>query len=164
MATPSAAPEAVSVAEAARIIGRSVATIQHWIREQGAPTESLGGCGRGHGSRVNLQKLLEWRAGRAIGAAALPESQGRDLPRLFDQALWRVYTKPAEGRTSETWRLHGMKRTGAAAMLFDIFQELYREATGRLPTTDELPPHMRDFLSISVDSVHRRVTQDTADG
>jgi hypothetical protein len=54
--------KAVSLAEAARELGKSEETLRRWVRE-GAPTARLGESGRGRGSRVDPEALRHWRKG-----------------------------------------------------------------------------------------------------
>lgn len=54
--------EVVSISSAAHRLGKSPSTVRKWLRE-GAPCERPGESGRGHGARVVVADLLEWRAG-----------------------------------------------------------------------------------------------------
>jgi len=147
----------ISVAEAARALGVARSTVQLWLRA-GAPAVAPGGCGRGHGARVDPSQLQNWRAGRLAGAGVAPGTNTRDLPRMFARALWKLYTRPAvEGRTFPSWKLHRIPQGAAAALLVDAFQLLHREAIGRFAETEELPVEMARILSVSLRYLHLRV-------
>lgn len=155
MATPFAASEGVSVAEAALALRVSRSTVQLWLR-MGAPAIAPGGCGRGHSARVDLDQLRAWRAARLAGAGVAPTPRVQDFTRLAAAALWKAYTRSiGEDRTSPSWKRHGVRPEAAADFALDVYRAFHREVTGRLP--DELPPEMTNILSIGADSIHSRI-------
>jgi hypothetical protein len=152
----------VSVREAAARLGVAPSTIKNWIA-RGCPTCSLGSVGRGHGSTVDPERLRQWRAARALKAAAPTSVSGPSFdPGTVAAALWKLYVRPTrEDRTLPSWKLYRLAPAETAALLVDVFQALHREATGRFAA--ELPAEMVKLLTIYLSSLHRRLTEELPD-
>lgn len=91
---------AVTLARAARELGKSESTLRAWVR-RGAPTARPGEAGRGRGALVVVQDLERWRAKQA----AQPLENGlslddlrrylEDYHRGADHRLAGLYDEPA---------------------------------------------------------------------
>lgn len=148
----------VTISQAAAELGRSVSTLQAWVR-QGAPTDEPGGVGRGKGARVNVRKLREWRVARiAPASASAPACVGVDIE-LVSKAVWRAFTKPPEGETLQTWKRLRLPETAVAALMLDVFRTVHREATGHYP--ERLPAEMTMILGIVIDSARQQIRAPT---
>lgn len=145
------------MAEAARALRVAPSTLRVWVRA-GAPTLVPGGCGRGRGSRFDLEALRKWRLQRALPGAAATVAGTQDLPALLARGLWAAFTRPAaDGGSFPAWQLHRVPRGAAAALLVDLFRFQFREATGRFPTDEELPAETERLISVYLHSLHSRI-------
>jgi len=129
----------VSLVEAARELGVSVSTIRRWIRD-GAPTVSLGGPGRGKGSRVDVQELRAWLAGgtaQCDGAAAL---------RSLEATIREVYAGEVEGMCLPAHALIGIEPIKAAAYLVHFWRVAVPKMIGQTP--DGTPQIIQDLIAL----------------
>lgn len=137
--------EPVTIAEAARELNRSPATLRKWIA-RGAPTARLGKEGRGNGSLVYVVDLQRWKAG--AGGVDTTDI----LPKLAT-ALSDVFTRDAASGY-QAHRLIGIEEWHAAAYLVEIFERCAMNWTGSIP--DPLPAEIQILVAL-VKQNHSRV-------
>jgi hypothetical protein len=133
----------VSVAEAARLLRKSPMTIRRYIKA-GAPCLELGGVGRGHGARVDLDALQRWRANKAAPGVTLTQQ----AIRLDDMAesLWRVLRNDAAADKL------GISERQAAGLLLLTYERLAKDLTQKPVDLADLPARMKQLCSICVGS------------
>ncbi len=126
--------EPVTLAEAARQLGlKSAATIRGWLAK-GAPEEREGKSGPGGSALVIVDDLRAWRAVRCGGEVVLVPTLDADA---VARGLLAAQQRALEGDPDAVWRMFGVPRAKAAAILAGAFRSIFVTANGRLP--DEIP-------------------------
>ncbi len=129
----------LTVAQAAKVLGKSPMTLRRWIAA-GAPCFELGEVGRGHSSRVDLDALQHWLANRA--APGLTETaQAAQLDSLAE-SLWRVL------KNDEAAAKVGISARQAAGLLILTYERLAKDLTHRPVDIEDLPAQMQRLCSI----------------
>ena len=135
----------ISLAEAARVLGKHPATIRRWIA-QGCPCETLGEVGRGRGSLVSLDAVQRWRAGN--------ESR-RDDDRIL--ALIAESFSDALKRDRASHRV-GIDEGQAAGFLVLVFERIWLNLTHRSRDELVLPEQMKHLCAIWVEYAETQPT------
>lgn len=126
------------LADAARLLGVSVTTLQRDIR-RGAPTVELGGCGRGRGTVVDVRMLQQWRTSRLTSRLGDPLA-------LCEECLLDIFHSGVHHRINIT---DGQ----LAYVLITIYESLF-ERSRNLPLV-ELPEQMQHLCRICLDSLEK---------
>lgn len=129
----------VPLKDAARQLGKSEATLRRWI-QRGAPTVSLGSCGRGKGSTVDPEALRRWKTGGGAG----PDR--KDLPETIATALWDTL------RRDEVHLRIGVAEGQAAGLLALAFERIWKNLTHEPIDTQRLPDKIAQLCAVYVES------------
>ncbi|MBI5315038.1 MAG: helix-turn-helix domain-containing protein [Nitrospirae bacterium] len=134
----------MTLPQAAKLLNLHPATLRKWIRN-GAPTISLGEVGRGHGTTVDLEQLKTWRATRAV--PTLADHDKRDTLSIVSTALLDALKRDALAGKA------GLTEGQAAMVVLVIFERCYRNIHKAPLTADTLPPELKPFGAIVLQSI-----------
>jgi hypothetical protein len=113
----------ISVAEAAKLLNVTEATVNRYVREEGLPTVTRGSAGAGHKTTIDLARILDWKRRRAenhlipwVADGSNPirkicEIQHTNTIRIITNCLLAAYHRefPDLGITGEqAFRLYGV--------------------------------------------------------
>lgn len=130
------APHIVTLPEAARLFGKTQATVRWYIR-QGAPCARPGGSGPGTAALVDVDAMRAWLERRRRGAKDAP-------PAELDSAALAAGLLAAV-RSSDSIRITQRQR---AALMLSAYLEVTRRITGRPPEPPH-PPEIDVLLAIA---------------
>lgn len=133
---------------AAPLLGVHEATIRRWIAEQHCPCVSLGGVGRGHGSRVDVEQVRRWRYGQKTGTT----TQRTDVEILNIVVRSVVDTL----REDSGHRRVAVTEGQAAGLLAFVYERFWRNFMMRSSNEYERPPEIAHLYAIWLRSVEDR--------
>jgi hypothetical protein len=136
----------LSLTEAANALGVHVGTVRRDVRN-GAPTEELGSVGRGHATRIDLEKYKLWRAERHV--PTLTSQVKHDTLQTLTTILLDTLKRDDLGAQV------GLSEAQAALAVLMVFERAYKNVNREPLTTDQLPPELKPFHAIVLESLEQ---------
>lgn len=127
----------VSIAMAAKRIGKSPGAIRRWLRE-GAPCEQPGEAGRGNGALVSVPALLQWKS-------KLPAPGADDLLATLARVALDYHRRNTYG-DAPAHVVTGISAQRAAKYLVGLFEYAATRIVGREIEEHELPSEIRALV------------------